>query len=560
MPTLLEPSVMNTSLGQHLKNQGGPLPTPEALRLFSAIARIVGDQHDQFVVYEELNVERIVLSEDTPPRVLDCGVPKTHADARPTTPVDIADGVEADIYNLGVILFQLATGQLPPQRKTTFNFQAETDILDRPPLPDPRLSHPNTSEVVAITVARATTSDPLKRAKSVRELLELFELPPETPLQRAQAKAAGTAEADPKTPQTDADGAPIRPEGKVTLAKRALPVVSNETGFITNERELKAQRPTTNAGPPEPTDAIDRFAQFIADLSDTGEKPTGVGFKYFLAGMGCIVLFVIGLAIYQVADNVTAGEGGPGVTQTQTVPAVGGPARPKLAPTAAPADISAELPPLVAISGGTFTMGGAQGQPDEQPVHTVTLAAFEIGKYEVTNAQYKAFCDATRRPYPEEPNFPNIRDYFEKYPNYPVVRVSWDDANAYCVWLSEKTGNLYRLPTEAEWESVARDAPAGWDSYNSGGAPHEVGTSPPNKAGVYDLMGNVWEWSADWYGPYSDKPQTNPKGQPRGTHKVLRGCSWYFSTVPCSATSRFRFEPTLNYWFNGGFRVVRAKN
>lgn len=558
MPTLLEPTVTNINLGQHLKNQGGPLPTPEALRLFSAIARIVGDMHEQFAVYEELSVGQIILSDDAPPRVLDCGVPKSRERARAATPTEITEGIETDIYNLGVVLFQLATGQLPPQRKTTFSFQSETDILDRPPLPDPRLSHPNTSELIAIAVARATTSDPLKRAKSIRELLEIFELPPETPLQRARTKADPVAA--PETPQADASDAPVRPEAKVTLSKRALPVVSNETGFVTNERELKAQRPATPAAPPEPANVVDRLALVFAELSDTGEKPTGVGFKYFLAGMGCLVLFVIGLAVYRVADKVTAGEGGPGATQTQAVPTVGGPARPKLVPATAPADVSAELPPLVAISAGTFKMGNAQGQPDEQPVHDVTLAAFEIGKYEVTNAQYKAFCDATRRPYPEEPNFPNIRDYFEKYPNYPVVRVSWEDANAYCVWLSEKTGNLYRLPTEAEWESVARDASIGWDSYNSGGAPHEVGTSQPNKAGVYDLMGNVWEWCADWYGPYSDKPQTNPKGQPRGTHKVLRGCSWYFSTVPCSASSRFRFEPSLNYWFNGGFRVVRAKN
>jgi formylglycine-generating enzyme required for sulfatase activity len=227
----------------------------------------------------------------------------------------------------------------------------------------------------------------------------------------------------------------------------------------------------------------------------------------------------------------------------------------------APADVSAELPPLVAIQGGVFAMGSDAGLPDETPVHQVTVSDFEIGKYEVTNAQYKAFCDATKRPYPKEPTFldTSIREYVRTLPNHPVVHVSWDDANAYCIWLSERTGNLYRLPTEAEWEYVARESPIGWDSYNSGGAPHEVGTSPPNALGLYDLRGNVWEWCGDWYAPYESGSQINPKGVPRGTHKVLRGCSWYFSTVPCRPTSRFRFEPDLDYWFNGGFRVVRAK-
>jgi formylglycine-generating enzyme len=545
MSTLVEPTTMTTDLAQFLKTQGGPLPTPEVLRLFSAIAN----------VYEDLTIEHIILSNDDPPRVFDCGELKPRT-TPPGTPADITEEVLEDVYGLGVILFQMATGQAPPQRKTTFNFRAETDILDKPPLPDPRTVHPNVTDQIAITVARATTSDPLKRAKNVRELLDALEFEPLSPLERAKTKSEPTPDAAAKP--TDSDGTPVRPEAKVSIAKRALPVVSNETGFITNERELKAQLPTAPAAATEPATLVEGLAQMVGNFSDTGEMPTGVGFKYFLAGVLGLILLLVGLAVYRVGVEVAAGSGSPATTRTTPPPAPE--SRPKLEPTPAPADISAELPPLVAITGGKFKMGSLQGQPDELPVHDVTVGNFEIGKYEVTNAQYKAFCDATKRTYPEEPNFPNIRDYFTKYPNYPVVRVSWDDANAYCVWLSERTGNLYRLPTEAEWEYVARDAPAGWDSYTSGGAPHEVGTSPPNQAGVYDLMGNVWEWCADWYGPYADQPQTNPKGQPRGTHKVLRGCSWYFSTVQCSPSSRFRFEPTLNYWFNGGFRVARAKN
>jgi formylglycine-generating enzyme len=561
MATLTESDIMATTLGDYLKQYGAPLPSPEALRLFCAIAKIVGDMHDQFAVYGELKIENIILNGNEPPTVLDCGVPQSRLTARQLTPEQIAVEARDDIYQLGVILYRLATGQEPPKRRPTFNFSVDADLAsDRLPVPDPRTVNPKVSESIALLVARATATDATKRAGKVAELLSLLDdVPDDAQLSRP------TIDITPGAPRSDAvtpAAATPREDAKISLKKRALPVVSERTGFLVNEREVN-QLPTPSQVADAPKSLVDGIAQAFADISGTGEKPTGVGFKAFLGFAAFAILAVISLAAYRVAEKLTMAD--PTAISSQSVgsdaPTPTRPGREKLAPVTAPADVSAELPPLVAIQGGVFAMGSDAGLPDETPVHQVTVSDFEIGKYEVTNAQYKAFCDATKRPYPKEPTFldTSIREYVRTLPNHPVVHVSWDDANAYCIWLSERTGNLYRLPTEAEWEYVARESPIGWDSYNSGGAPHEVGTSPPNALGLYDLRGNVWEWCGDWYAPYESGSQINPKGVPRGTHKVLRGCSWYFSTVPCRPTSRFRFEPDLDYWFNGGFRVVRAK-
>ena len=161
---------------------------------------------------------------------------------------------------------------------------------------------------------------------------------------------------------------------------------------------------------------------------------------------------------------------------------------------------------MVAVQGGTFTMGCTSEQgddcyDDERPAHRVTVSDFYIGKYEVTQAQWRAVM--------------GFNPSYFKGDNLPVETVSWDDVMDFIHKLNSLTGRQYRLPTEAEWEYAARGGnnykysgsnSAGnvaWYGYNSSRTTHPVGTKSANGFGLYDMSGNVYEWCSDWYRAYN---------------------------------------------------------
>ena len=230
--------------------------------------------------------------------------------------------------------------------------------------------------------------------------------------------------------------------------------------------------------------------------------------------------------------------------------------------------IAQSYPEMIPVEGGTFTLGDTEmeGEANEQPTHQVTLKAFSIAKTETTVAQWRTFCNATGRQMPETPSWGWIN-------THPIVYVSWQEAVDYCDWLSDKTGELYRLPTEAEWEYAARggnkskgfkysgaqsiDA-VGWFTTNSNNQTQPVGIKRPNELGIYDMSGNAWEWCKDWYGPYAAEAQTNPRGPATGSYRVLRGGSWGNSASSCRVTFRSSRDPS--YRINHlGFRVVLSR-
>jgi formylglycine-generating enzyme required for sulfatase activity/TolB-like protein len=225
---------------------------------------------------------------------------------------------------------------------------------------------------------------------------------------------------------------------------------------------------------------------------------------------------------------------------------------------------------MVLVEGGTFLMGSTNGDGDEQPVHTVTVSSFYMGKYEVTQKEWAEVMGTTIAQQRDMRDRDN--QLYGTGDNYPMYYVSWYEAVEYCNTLSVKEGltpayrvsggsvvcdfnaSGYRLPTEAEWEYAARgggkDPPSyeyaggnsvdavAWYEDNSGETAHPVGTKQPNGLGLYDMSGNVWERCWDKYGSYSSGKQTNPTGVSRAS-RANRGSRlfYYAGGVPDSTGS-----------------------
>lgn len=227
-----------------------------------------------------------------------------------------------------------------------------------------------------------------------------------------------------------------------------------------------------------------------------------------------------------------------------------------------------EYPEFLEVPGGTFSMGDEwmTGYVSEQPVHDVRLRGFKISKTEVTVKQYRTYCKKTGRKMPEPPSWGWIDDH-------PMVFVNWRDCMAYCEWLSEVTGGLCRLPTEAEWEYAARGAKpdkgfkysgsqdifsVAWFRRNNNLQTRPVAGKDHNKLGLYDMSGNVFEWCMDWgNGSYYDNsPIDNPQGPRSGNYRVIRGGGWHSGENYCRVAYRYFFNPDgrVN---DIGFRVVR---
>lgn len=286
---------------------------------------------------------------------------------------------------------------------------------------------------------------------------------------------------------------------------------------------------------------------------------------------------------------------------------------------------------LIKIPAGEFLMGGQEsaedlvkafpaygrkpeGFGDEYPRHRVRITKpFYLGKYEVTIGDFSKFVTETQYKTEAERDGTGGWGYnpkighcegrklqynwrnagFPQTNDHPVLNVTWNDAVAFCQWLSRKEGKTYRLPTEAEWEYACRagtttrysygDDPAemvklakttsdkGWTSFpavqnipvsaeGSGQFTVPVGSFPPNRFGLYDIHGNVWEWCADWYGKdyYSRSPVDDPQGPDSGQRRIRRGGAW--NSFPLWPRCSFRnWNRPDSRCVNLGFRVAMSE-
>ena len=262
---------------------------------------------------------------------------------------------------------------------------------------------------------------------------------------------------------------------------------------------------------------------------------------------------------------------------------------------------------MVKVQGGTFTMGstseqGSDASDYEKPTHRVTLSNYYIGETEVTQQLWKAVMGNNPSDFgPKETNVAkcsydsfvaDAKQLNAKKPGTvriptrqewdaamvttsgsmkrPVEQVSWDDCQEFIRRLNQLTGRNFRLPTEAEWEFAARGgvksrgyrysgsnnigtvAWYGENAYDKGESSpdygtHNVKTKQPNELGLYDMIGNVWEWCSDWYGDYSGAAQTNPKGASSGSNRVRRGGSWAYEARNSRVSYRNHYSPSNRF-------------
>jgi sulfatase modifying factor 1 len=236
------------------------------------------------------------------------------------------------------------------------------------------------------------------------------------------------------------------------------------------------------------------------------------------------------------------------------------------------------------VKGGCYQMGDSagDGDPNERPVHEVCVSDFSIGKFEVTNGQFRKFMP--------KHNSGTSQGSTLNDDNQPVVNVSWEDAVDYAEWLSEKSGQTYRLPSEAEWEYAARAGSsqsrvlgnnpdeackyanvadmtakkqwAKWTTFTCDdgfavSAP--VGSFMANSYGLSDMMGNVWEWCEDVYNSeaYTKLPKDSPVYHGSGEYRAMRGGGWSNGPLGIQSSHRVGLSPDFGHHALG-FRLVKT--
>ncbi len=619
-----------------LLNREKVLSPEKALELMSAICAGVGAAHHQGIVHRDLKPLNIMICNDKPNlsqavKILDFGLAKIKSgellgsfiQAQTTglmgspyymAPEQWADDEpdsRSDIYSLGVMLFQMLTGDVP-FKGSSIPAIMKKHISDPPPT-FTELNVPLSLEVEQ-AVRHTLQKEKENRTSSVEHMIAEFKTAVEpTPIgiHTTGSASAGTAiniKTSPARAKVFIDNVPVgesRDDGWITLngiqTGNHRVRVSHygfedwQTDVNCDGRpqqvtaELRAGTGEMSAAPTIAFNAAEHntpanlsstqggqhdMAKTAVQVWDTGNQSVAVDsmppakrgfFSPLVIGtaalFGLLLLGGVGVGGAYMAGLFTKSTTGPGNNSSTPTPT----SSPD-APT--PVPVRAEM---VEIPGGSFEMGFGDEKAFAGPVHSVDVQGFWMDKTEVTDGEYMGFVKKTKHTPPSHwVNGAPLPGTEKK----PVRFVSLADAEAFAKWRSERDGLQYRLPTEQEWEYAARNGakanlyPWGneWKAANTvmaapGSEPVQVGSklSGRNEWGVLDLMGNVWEWTSSELAPYPGNPAVDVEKKP-GRRIIVRGGSAHEDAAKLKINAAFRVDVSADQKEKTvGFRLVRSQ-
>ena len=562
--------VMEYMPGGTLKNlTGNSMPFRKAAGLLSPVARALEYAHQENIIHRDHKPANILLTKTGMPMLSDFGIAKILDLDETSQLTGTGEGIgtpeymapeqwenkvlpQTDIYALGVVFYELVTGHKPYTADTPAAVLRK-QLVD--PLPKPTLYIPDLPEVVEKIIYKALAKQPEMRYASMGDFaaaLEKLALPANIVPGPVPAETAAAGN------QVDTLAAPI--EERTSPGSQRINLTAEAPLFKTDITRDDLQ----------PNDLLTPKQSSIPTrvLILGGLLVLGLGFG----------LLVLGIGMVRMSGIKTAMPGGEAkLVATQQVTLQASP-QPQLSPTPestkTPLATATITPtpgmgsiqisdkdgmPMDYVPAGEFQMGSTEAQyrndlklctnsgtgltdcteifgfQNEKPAHTVSLNAYWIDQVEVTNSMYAQCvraggCGAA----PQDVKSSTRNTYYNDslYADFPVIYVTWNQADAYCIWAGR------RLPSEAEWEKAARGTDGRtfpWGNnvptsnlMNRTSDTTKVGSYPAGASpyGVLDMEGNVGQWLADWFGSYTSGKQNNPQGPATGSKRVYRGLPW----------------------------------
>jgi serine/threonine-protein kinase len=533
----------------------------EALPLLAQVAAALDYAHEHGFIHRDVKPENVLLSDDGRggwlAKVTDFGIARAVAGTRLTRTGALVGTPEymspeqaqgqavdrrSDVYSLGIVAYEVLTSRPPfrAERETDSPISVILKHVQEAPV-EPLTHNPNLPAHVNHAIMKALQKNPAERFATAGELVRAL-----------------------------AGEVPVEPSLAVPAPAPTTPMA------------VTSEPPTETAGSPSPV----RRSRWLAPVSGALTVVTGAlsggAARLRSRWLAPALVALLGMALLVIGVlHQPASRDSQRANEPTSQPSSSGSRPPAHQPTNPPANFPTWTNPVdgmefFLIPGGDFQMGspGWQEYCDECPQHRVHVDSFYLGKYEVTNAQWKKFVDA--KPEWRKDRIKSeyhVGDYLKHWngntppagkENHPVEYVSWYAAKAYCEWAG------VRLPTEAEWEYAAQGgkdyeygtSTGGIDSelanygWNEGDTT-EVGKYPPNPFGIYDLVGNVWEWCSSEYKPYPYQAKDGREDLRSNIDKVVRGGTWFLNDNYLGARDRDYFAPASTS-YSLGLRCARA--